>query len=149
MAGSIVALAAAIVAGLLREWIWVPGLEPLALGVVIGESAATPSSARGQRPPRWSYSYVFAIALLAYLGVHISFWGLSTGFPPDQSLLAFLRSSQQTGAIAFLQGSDVDPAAAPAGVPLLKYSLWVAEALLMGASAGLAYRAGSVRKLQG
>jgi hypothetical protein len=145
-----VALVAAVLTGVLRIWIWILALEAIALGVVIGEAAAIPSSVRHRRPPRWSYAYVFVTGCFAYLLVHVVFWLASGGFVPDQSLFAFLRAAPSATATSFFR--DVDLARqislATGGSTALKYWLWVFEGLLMGSAALLAYRGGSVRKLK-
>ncbi len=136
--------------GVLRIWIWILALEPIAVGVVIGEAAAIPSSVRHRRPPAWSYSYVFGLGCLAYLAVHIVFWLASEGFVPSQSLFAFMRAAPSATATPFFQSVDLarQISLATGGTTALKYWLWVAEGLLMGSAAMLAYRGGSVRKLK-
>ncbi|NIN72947.1 MAG: hypothetical protein GTO46_13675 [Gemmatimonadetes bacterium] len=148
--GTIVALVGAVLTGVLRIWIWILALEALALGVVIGEAAAIPSSVRHRRPPRWSYAYVFGAACFAYMLVHVVFWLASGGFTPDQSLFAFLRSAPSATATPFFQSVDLarQISLATGGSTALKYWLWVFEGLLMGSAAMLAYRGGSVRKLK-
>jgi len=145
-----VALVGAVLTGVLRIWIWILALEAIALGVVIGEAAAVPSSVRHRRPPRWSYAYVFVTGCFAYALVHVVFWLASGGFVPDQSLFAFLRTAPSATATSFFR--DVDLARqislATGGSTALKYWLWVFEGLLMGSAAMLAYRGGSVRKLK-
>jgi hypothetical protein len=145
-----VALVGAVLTGVLRIWIWILALEAIALGVVIGEAAAIPSSVRRRRPPGWSYAYVFGTACLAYMLVHIVFWLASGGFMPDQSLFAFLRTAPSATATPFFQSVDLarQISLATGGSTALKYWLWVFEGLLMGSAAMLAYRGGSVRKLK-
>ncbi len=144
------ALIAAGITGVLRIWIWILALEPIALGVVIGEAAAAPSSARHRQPPRWSYGYVFALGCLSYLLVHLVFWIASTGFPPSESLFPFLRAAPSATATPLFQSVDLarQLALATGGASGLKYFLWMAEGVLMGFAASLAYRAGSVRTLR-
>jgi hypothetical protein len=148
--GTIVALVAAVLTGVLRVWIWILALEAIALGVVIGEAAAVPSSVRHRRPPRWSYGYVFVMACVAYVLVHVVFWLASGGFVPDQSFFAFLRAAPSATATPFFQSVDLarQISVATGGSTVLKYWLWIAEGLLMGSAAVLAYRGGSVRKLK-
>ena len=145
-----VALVAAAVAGFLRIWVWILGLEPLAIGVVIGEAAAVPSSARHLRPPRWSYTYVFLLGCLAYLLVHAVFWMASGGLTEPGSLIAFLREAPSGAAAPLLHSADPtgDLSAAVAGTSALKYWLWAGEGLLTGLAATIAYRGGSVRRLK-
>ncbi len=144
------ALVAAVLTGFLRVWIWILALEAAALGVVIGEAAAVPSSVRHRRPPGWSYVYVFALALVAYALVHVVFWLASAGFPPSVSLFSFLRAAPSATATPFFQSVDLARgiSLATGGATSLKYWLWVIEGLLMGGTAVLAYRGGSVRKLK-
>ncbi len=144
------ALVVGVLAGFLRVWIWILALEAAAIGVVIGEGAAVPSSVRHRRPPTWSYLYVFCLALVAYALVHIVFWLASEGFPPSLSLLAFLRAAPSATATPFFQSVDLARglSLATGGATALKYWLWVMEGLLMGGVAVLAYRGGSVRKLK-
>lgn len=144
------ALVGAALTGVLRIWIWILALEAIALGVVIGEAAAIPSSARHRRPPRWSYAYVFGTACFAYALVHVVFWLASGGFVPDQSLFAFLRTAPSATAASFFREVDLARgiSLATGGSTALKYWLWVFEGLLMGLAAMLAYRGGSVRKLK-
>jgi hypothetical protein len=148
--GSIVALVAAAAAGVLRIWIWILALEPLALGVVIGEAAAAPTSARHRWPPPWSYAYVFGIGFLAYLTVHLVFWLASSGFPPSVSLFAFLKAAPSATATPLFQSVDIPRqlALATGGATALKYFIWLVEGILSGCAAALAYRAGSVRMLR-
>ncbi len=145
-----VALVLAVLTGFLRVWIWILALEAAALGVVIGEAAAVPSSARQRQPPRWTYFYVFVLACLAYVLVHVVFWLASEGFPPSQSFLAFLRAAPSATATPFFQSVDLarQISLATGGATALKYWLWVVEGALMGGAAALAYRGGSVRKLK-
>ncbi len=145
------ALVGGVLAGFLRVWIWILALEAAALGVVIGEASAVPSSARHRRPPAWSYVYVFSLALATYALVHVVFWLVSEGFPPPVSLFAFLRAAPSATATPFFQSVDLARgiSLATGGATALKYWLWVIEGLLMGGSAVLAYRGGSVRKLKG
>ncbi len=144
------ALVGCVLTGFLRIWVWILALEPIALGVVIGEAAAVPSSVRHHRPPAWSYAYVFGLACFAYLLVHVIFWLASSGFMPSQSLTSFLRSAPSATATAFFQSVDLarQISLATGGATALKYWLWALEGLLMGAAAALAYRGGSVRKLK-
>jgi hypothetical protein len=148
--GTIVALVGAVLTGVLRIWIWILALEAIALGVVVGEAAAIPSSVRHRRPPRWSYAYVFGVACFAYVLVHVVFWLASGGFVPDQSLFAFLRAAPSATAASFFREVDLarQISLATGGSTALKYWLWVFEGLLMGSAAVLAYRGGSVRKLK-
>ncbi len=145
--GTMVALAIAVVTGVLRTWIWVLALEPLALGVVVGEAAAAPSSARHRQPPRWSYGYIFGVSFAAYLLIHLIFWLASTGIPPSMSLFDFLRAAP-TATVLF-RGVDLQRqlSLATSGAAEFKYVLWLAEGLLMGLAACIAYRGGSVRTL--
>ena len=145
-----VALVAAVLTGFLRIWIWVLALEAIAIGVVIGEAAAAPSSVRSRQPPRWSYPYVFGLACVAYILVHVVFWLASSGFSPDVSFFAFLRAAPSATATPFFQSVDLarQISLATGGASALKYWLWVAEGLLMGLAAVAAYRGGSVRKLK-
>lgn len=144
------ALVGAVLTGFLRIWIWILALEPIALGVVIGEAAAVPSSVRQRRPPRWSYAYVFGTACFGYILVHVIFWLASDGFVPSQTFFAFLRAAPSATATPFFQSVDLarQISLATGGATALKYWLWVVEGLLMGAAAMLAYRGGSVRKLK-
>lgn len=144
------ALVAAVLAGFLRIWIWILALEAAAIGVVIGEAAAVPSSFRRRQPPTWSYAYVFCLAIVAYALVHVVFWLASAGFPPSLSLFAFLRAAPSATATPFFQSVDLARglSLATGGATALKYWLWVMEGLLMGGAAVLAYRGGSVRKLK-
>ncbi len=148
--GTVVALVAAVLTGFLRIWIWILALEPIAVGVVIGEAAAIPSSVRHRRPPGWSYWYVFGLACFAYVLVHVVFWLASDGFVPTESFLAFLRASPSATATPFFQSVDLarQISLATGGASALKYWLWVVEGLMMGSAAVLAYRGGSVRKLK-
>lgn len=148
--GTAVAAACAALAGALRLWIWILALEPVALGVVIGEAAAAPSSARHRRPPRWSYKYVFGLAFTAYVAVHVVFWIVSSGLPPSQSLISFLQAAPSATAAPLFQSVDLarQLSLATGGAAELKYFLWLAEGTLMGLAATLAYRAGSVRTLR-
>ncbi len=148
--GTVVALVGAVLTGVLRIWIWILALEPIALGVVIGEAAAVPSSVPDRRPPRWSYGYVFGLACLTYMFVHVIFWLASSGFFPQQSLFAFLSVAPSATATPFFQSVDLarQISLATGGATALKYWLWVAEGLMMGLAAMLAYRGGSVRKLK-
>lgn len=144
------ALVAAVLTGFLRIWIWILALEPIAIGVIIGEAAAVPSSVRHRRPPRWSYAYVFALATVAYLFVHVVFWLASEGFTPSRSLFAFLQAAPSATATPIFQSVDLARgiSLATGGATALKYWLWICEGLLMGSAAALAYRGGSVRKLK-
>jgi hypothetical protein len=148
--GTVVALVAAVLTGFLRIWIWVLALEAVAIGVIIGEAAAVPSSVRRKQPPRWSYYYVFGLACFSYLLIHITFWLASSGFMPEQSFFAFLRAVPSATATPFFQSVDLarQISLATGGATVIKYWLWVAEGVLMGLSAVLAYRGGSVRKLK-
>ncbi|UCF19245.1 MAG: hypothetical protein JSU87_15160 [Gemmatimonadota bacterium] len=148
--GTIVALAAAALTGLLRNWIWILALEPIAVGVVIGEAAAVPSSARKRRPPVWSYVYVFVVAALGYVLIHVFFWLSSESFMPSQSLFAFLKSAPSATATPFFQSVDLARgiALATGGATTLKYWIWVIEGLLMASSAALAHFGASVRRLK-
>lgn len=146
---ALVAVAVAALTGLLRTWIWVVALEPAAIGVIIGEAAAVPSSARHRRPPRWSYLYIFTLGCLAYALVHVFFWLVSGGVTDPGSLVAFLRDAPSGASVALWQNAEAASetgGAAPSSS--LKYWLWVAEGGLMGLSASMAYRGGSVRKLK-
>ena len=148
--GTVLALTTAVLTGVLREWIWLLALEPIALGVVIGEAAAVPSSVRGRRPPAWGYAYVAGIAAVAYAFVHITFWLASQGFVPELGLIEFLRAAPSATAAPFFQSVDLarQIARATGGATALKYWLWGFEGLLMAAAAALAYRGGSIRKLK-
>jgi len=148
--GTVVALAMAVLTGVLRSWIWLLALEPIALGVVIGEAAAVPSSVRGRRPPNWSYAYVAAVAATGYVVVHLTFWLASQGFVPTVGLVEFLRAAPSATAAPFFQSVDLarQIALATGGATALKYWIWGFEGLLMAASAALAYRGGSIRKLK-
>jgi hypothetical protein len=146
----VVALVAAVVAGTLRQWIWILALEPIALGVVIGEAAAVPTAARHRKPPRWSYAYVFALAAISYALVHVSFWLASEGFTPQRSFLAFLVSAPSATAAPLFQSVDVarQISLATGGATALKYWLWAGEGAFMALTAALAYLGGSVRRLR-
>jgi hypothetical protein len=148
--GTVVALVTALFTGMLRIWVWIPVLEPLAVGVMIGEAAAVPSSVRHRRPPDWSYLYVFALGAGAYLLAHVAYWLASTGFVPGQSFLGFLRSVPSGTAAPFFRSVDLarQISLATGGATALKYWLWAFEGLLMGGAAALAYRGGSVRRLK-
>ncbi len=148
--GTVVALVAAVLTGFLRIWVWVLALEAIAIGVVIGEAAALPSSVRSRQPPRWSYLYVFGLASFSYLLVHITFWLASGGFRPEQSFFAFLHAVPSATATPFFQSVDLarQISLATGGATVIKYWLWAFEGLLMGLAAMLAYRGGSVRKLK-
>jgi hypothetical protein len=148
--GTVVALASAVLTGMLRVWIWIPVLEPLAIGVLVGEAAAVPSSVPHRRPPGWSYAYVFAVGLASYLLVFVAFWLAGTGFALDRSFLEFLRGVPSTTAAPLFRGLDVARrlALATGGATALKYWLWALEGLLLGGAAALAYRGGSVRRLK-
>ncbi len=136
--------------GFLRIWIWILALEAIAIGVVIGEAAAVPSSVRRRQPPRWGYVYVFWLGCVSYLLVHITFWLASGSFRPQQTFFAFLRAVPSATATPFFQSVDLarQISLATGGATVIKYWLWVAEGLLMGLAALLAYRGGSVRKLK-
>lgn len=118
--------------------------------MIIGEAAAIPSSVRHRRPPRWSYGYLFFLAVFAYLLVHVVFWLASDGFPPPRSLIAFLRAAPPATASRAFQSIDLarQVSLATGGATALKYWLWILEGLLMGSAAVVAYRGGSVRKLK-
>ncbi|NIR45243.1 MAG: hypothetical protein GWN99_12735 [Gemmatimonadetes bacterium] len=148
--GTVVAVVAAVLTGFLRIWIWILALEAIAIGVVIGEAAAAPSSVRRRHPPRWTYLYVFGLGCFTYLLVHLTFWLASSGFRPDQSFFAFLRAAPSATATPFFQSVDLarQISLATGGATALKYGLWLAEGLLMGLAAVAAYRGGSVRKLK-
>ena len=147
--GTVVAGVGALVLGLLKVWIWIIALEPIALGFVLGEVAAVPSSARHRRPPAWTYLYLFALACLTYALVHVVFWLASEGFPPDQSFLSFLRSAPSATATPLIGDLQLVQWTSSAGGPSsIKYLLWLAEGLLMAIAAALAYRGGSVRQLK-
>ncbi len=143
-------MVAAVLTGFLRIWIWILALEAIAIGVVIGEAAAAPSSVRRRHPPRWTYLYVFGLGCFTYLLVHLTFWLASSGFRPDQSFFAFLRAAPSATATPFFQSVDLarQISLATGGATALKYGLWLAEGLLMGLAAVAAYRGGSVRKLK-
>jgi hypothetical protein len=147
--GTLVAVAVAVLAGLLRLWIWLLALEPLALGLVIGEASAVPSTARHRRPPGWSYAYVFGLSFGAYLLVHVVFWLASAGVPPTQSLVAFLEAAPSATSAPLFERVDLarQIALATGGATGLKYWIWALEGLLMASATALAYRGGSVRKL--
>lgn len=148
--GTAVALVLGVLAGILRLWLWILAIEPLALGFVVGEASAVPSSVRHRRPPPWSYAYVFLLALGSYLLVHVSHWLAVDGFVPAGSVLSFLSSVPSSTGARFFQ--DVDLARqislATGGTTVLKYWLWGLEGLLMGTAAALAYRGGSIRRLK-
>lgn len=148
--GSVVALVLGVLAGILRMWLWILAIEPLALGFVLGEAAAVPSSVRHRRPPRWSYVYVLFLACGAYVLVHVSHWLAIDGFAPAHSFLEFLSTAPSSTGARFFQ--DVDLARqislATGGAAFLKYWLWALEGSLMGAAALLAYRGGSIRRLK-
>lgn len=148
--GTLIGLLIAILAGLVRLWVWVLGLEPVALGLVLGEASASPSTSRHRRPPTWSYGYVLALGCLAYLVIHVVFWLASQGFWPSTSFLAFLQAAPSATAAPLFQEVDLarQIALATGGTTQLKYWLWVCEGSAMGLSALLAYRGGSVRKLR-
>ncbi len=145
-----VAFVSAVLTGVLRLWIWILALEPLALGFVIGEAAAVPSSARHRQPPALTYLFVFLLAGTAYLFVHVVFWLASGGFFPMQSFGEFLGSAPSSTAVPFFQSVDLarQLALATGGATALKYWIWMFEGLLMSGAAVLAYRGGSVRKLK-
>lgn len=148
--GTVVGLAVGVLAGVLRNWIWLLALEPVALGVVIGEAAAVPSSVRHRRPPSWGYAYVFLLACTSYALVHVTFWLASQGFVVTVGLGEFLRTAPSATATPFFQSVDVarEIALATGGATALKYWLWLFEGALMGTTAVLAYRGGSVRRLK-
>ena len=139
-----------VLAGILRIWLWLLALEPLAMGVIIGEATASPSSVRQRQPPRWSYLYVFLLACSSYLLVHVSHWLAADGFTPAGSFLDFLAGAPSSTAAPFFQSVDLarQISLATGGATALKYWLWVVEGLMMGSAAMLAYRGGSVRKLK-
>jgi len=148
--GTAVALVLSVLAGILRVWLWILAIEPLALGFIVGEAAAVPSSVRHRRPPRWSYAYVFLLACGSYLLVHVSHWLAVDGFTFDSSFVAFLSGAPSSTGARFFQ--DVDLARqislATGGAAVLKYWLWAVEGVLMGTAAVLAYRGGSIRRLK-
>ena len=137
---TLVAIGAAVTTGILRIWIWIAVLEPLAMGVVIGEAAAIPSSARHRRPPRWTYGYILLLGGLAYVLAHLTFW-LSSGGAEAASFVSYLSLE-----LSASHGSDLSvgrPAFVPRG-----YWLWIGEGTLMGLAAMVAYWGGSLRKLK-
>jgi hypothetical protein len=148
--GAAVALVLSMLAGILRLWLWILAIEPLALGFVIGEAAAVPSSVRHRRPPPWSYAYVFLLASGSYVLVHVSHWLAVDGFMFGISFLDFLSSAPSSTGARFFQNVDLarQISLATGGAAALKYWLWGAEGLLMGTAAVLAYRGGSVRRLK-
>jgi hypothetical protein len=148
--GTVVALVAAVLTGLLRQWVWVLALEPIAIGFVIGEAAAVPSSVRHRRPPTWSYAYIFGLGCAAYILAHLAFWCAIEGIPPTRSFLEFLEVAPSATAAPLFHSVDLarQISLATGGATALKYWLWAAEGLLMGAAALLAYRGGSVRRLK-
>lgn len=149
--GTAVALLLAVLAGALRAWVWLIALEPVAIGLIIGEAAAVPTTGRHRRPPRWSYGYVFLVSGCAYGLIHVTFWLGTAGLPPSVSLLAFLRAVPSATAAPIFQRVDLarQIALATGGATQLKYWLWAAEGLLMAMAAVFAYRGGSVRHLRG
>lgn len=148
--GTAVALVLSILAGILRVWLWVLAIEPLALGFVVGEAAAVPSSVRHRRPPVWSYSYVFLLGFGAYVLVHVSHWLAVDGFVFTSSFVDFLSSTPSSTGAPFFQSVDLarQISLATGGATALKYWLWAVEGLLMGTAAALAYRGGSIRRLK-
>lgn len=148
--GSVVALTLAIFSGLIRKWVWVLGLEPIALGLVIGEAAAVPSTSRHRRPPLWSYFYIVALGTGAYALIHLVFWWSSQGVWPAESFFSFLRAAPSATAAPLFQEVDLarQIALATGGTSELKYWIWATEAGVMGLAALLAYRGGSVRRLR-
>ncbi len=144
------ALLAAALTGFLRKWVWILALEPIAIGVVIGETAAVPTSARRRRPLAWSYAYVFLLCGFSYLMAHVVFWISSSGIWPAQSFSEFLRSAPSATAAPFFQSVDFarQISLATGGATALKYWIWVVEGLLMAVAGALAYRGGSVRRLR-
>jgi hypothetical protein len=146
----VLAFVAAVLTGFLRLWIWILALEPIAIGVVIGEAAAVPSFIRHKRPPAWSYVYVLALGCAAYGLVHLSFWFATEGFPPVRSFAEFLAAAPSATATPFFQSVDLarQISLATGGATALKYWLWVLEGLLMGGAALLAFRGGSIRRLK-
>jgi len=145
-----VALLAAALIGFLRKWVWILALEPIAIGVVIGETAAVPTSARRRRPPAWSYAYVFLLCGFSYLLAHVAFWISSSGVWPVQSFTEFLGGAPSATAAPFFQSVDFarQISLATGGATALKYWIWVIEGLLMAGAGALAYRGGSVRRLR-
>jgi hypothetical protein len=148
--GTAVALVLSVLAGILRVWLWILALEPLALGFIVGEAAAVPSSVKHRRPPRWSYAYVFLLACGSYLLVHVSHWLAVDEFVFSSSFLGFLASAPSSTGARFFQEVDLarQISLATGGAAALKYWLWAAEGLLMGTAAILAYRGGSIRRLK-
>lgn len=148
--GTVVALVASVLAGILRLWLWILAIEPLALGFVLGEAMAVPTSVRHRRPPRWSYFYVLLLACASYVLVHVSYWLASEGFGSVHSFLAFLSSAPSSTGARFFQSVDLarQISLATGGASVLKYWLWVLEGSLMGTAAVLAYRGGSIRRLK-
>jgi hypothetical protein len=148
--GTVVAFVLGALAGILRLWLWLLALEPVAMGVVIGEAAASPSSVRHRRPPRWSYLYVFLLACSSYFLMHVSHWLAADGFTPARSFLDFLSSAPSSTSAPFFQSVDLarQISLATGGATALKYWLWAAEGLLMGSAAVLAYRISSIRRLK-
>lgn len=144
------ALVLSVLAGIVRLWLWILAIEPLALGFVVGEAAAVPSSVRRRRPRAWSYAYVFLLASGSYVLVHISHWLAVDGFVFGSSFLSFLASAPSSTGARFFQNVDLarQISVATGGAAALKYWLWAVEGLLMGTAAVLAYRGGSIRRLK-
>jgi hypothetical protein len=148
--GTVVALVLSVLAGILRLWLWILAIEPLALGFIMGEAAAVPSSVRRRRPARWSYVYVLFLAVGAYALVHVSHWLASDGFGSAESFLSFLSSAPSSTGTRFFQSVDLarQISLATGGAAALKYWLWALEGALMSTAAVLAYRGGSIRRLK-
>lgn len=148
--GTVVAFVLSVLAGILRLWLWILAIEPLALGFVLGEAMAVPTSVRHRRPPGWSYIYVFSLACASYVLVHVSHWLASDGFGSVHSFLTFLSSAPSSTGARFFQSVDLarQISLATGGATVLKYWLWALEGLLMGTAALLAYRGGSIRRLK-
>lgn len=148
--GTAVAFVLGVLAGILRVWLWILAIEPLALGFVVGEAAAVPSSVRHRRPPSWSYAYVFLLGCGAYVLMHVSHWLAVDGFVFTRSFIGFLSSAPSSTGAPFFQSVDLarQISLATGGAAALKYWLWAVEGLLMGTAAALAYRGGSIRRLK-
>lgn len=148
--GAVVAFFVAVLAGILRTWVWVLVLEPIALGFVIGEATAEPSSVRHRRPSGWIHGLVLAEGVLAYTLVHVVYWLATQGFLPAQSFIDFLRAAPSATAVPFFRSVDLarELALVTGGTTALKYWIWGVEAVLMGAAAALAHLGGSFRRLK-
>lgn len=144
------AFCVAVLAGILRIWVWVFVLEPIALGFVIGEATAEPSSVRHRRPSAWIHGLILGEGVLAYALVHVVYWLASQGFLPTQSLIEFLRAAPSATAVPFFRSVDLarELALVTGGTTALKYWIWGVEAVFMGTAAALAYFGGSFRRLK-